>query len=122
MNPLFKERYIMVRADDAHVITDRDDVDERCFTHHGATVMAPNLAANVPGAVGKLAREFNSVGRQVWTQRLMVIHNHKIVSRNPIRLETDETLTARGPVEAEAQTRPSLDSARGQFTSTAEAA
>jgi hypothetical protein len=89
MMPVFKERLIGVRADDAHVITPNDSIDEKCFTHHGATVMAPNLAENVPGAVGKCAREFNRVGRQVWTPRLMVLFHHKIISRSPIRLEAE---------------------------------
>ncbi len=67
-----KERWIMVRAGDDHVILPEDSIDQRMATPYGV-VMAPNLACNVPFAVGKRASEFNSLARQVWTGRMMTV-------------------------------------------------
>jgi len=72
-------RWIMCKAPDEHVILENDSIDEPCLTHRGTVVMAPNLAANVPGAVGQPAREFNARGRQVWTGKLLRVENGKIV-------------------------------------------
>jgi len=78
MNEPIVERWIMCRAADDHVILEEDSIDERCLSHRGF-VMAPNLACNVPGAVGQRAQQFNAVGRQVWTGKMMKTCGGKIV-------------------------------------------
>lgn len=83
MNSLIQLRRISVRAKDTHVIREHDSIDEAIVTHRGM-VMAPNLACNVAGAVGQLARAFNSIGRQVWTPRMLPVSNHKIVRQGVV--------------------------------------
>lgn len=74
-----QQRWIMCRASNDHIILPEDSIDQPCLTHHGVVVMAPNLACNVTGAVGKKAREFNSVGRQVWTGQMLPVRAGKIL-------------------------------------------
>lgn len=75
-----QERLIMVKASDDHIIEKYDSIDEPCWTPRG-TVLAPRLACNVPGAVGKRAGEYNALGRQVWTGQMMLVKGGKIVAR-----------------------------------------
>lgn len=75
------QRLIMVKAPDDHVIKKYDSIDEPCWTPRG-TVFAPSLACNVPDAIGKLAREYNAVGRQVWTGKMMTVRGGKIIRQN----------------------------------------
>lgn len=74
-------RLIMVKAPDDHVIQKYDSIDEPCWTPRG-TVFAPSLACNVPDAVGKLAREYNAVGRQVWTGKMLPVRGGKLIRQN----------------------------------------
>lgn len=74
----------MAKADDDHIILPEDSIDQKMIvrTINDATpfsIMAPNLACNVVDAVGKTAKEFNSIGRQVWTGRFMKCLGEKIV-------------------------------------------
>ena len=75
-----QERLIMVKASDNHIIEKYDSIDEPCMSHRGL-VSAPRLAVNVPGAVGKCAAEYNALGRQVWTGRMMLVKGGKIIAR-----------------------------------------
>jgi len=75
-----RERLIMIKAADDHVIEEFDSINQPCWTPRGV-VMAPNLACNEPGVVGKLAGEFNAAGRQVWTAQLMIVRRDKIIRR-----------------------------------------
>lgn len=75
-----QERLIMVKAPDNHIVGKYDSIDEPCLSHRGL-VSAPRLAVNVPGAVGKRAGEYNALGRQVWTGRMMLVKGGKIIAR-----------------------------------------
>lgn len=76
-------RRISVKAKGSHVIGEFDSIDQPTFTG-SAVVMAPNLACNVPGAVGRLASDFNSAGRQVWTGRMLPVRDHKIIRQGVV--------------------------------------
>lgn len=72
------ERMIGVKAENGHMILPHDSIEELCMSHRGL-VMATRLAINLPDAVGCPAEKFNSIGRQVWTPKLLKTRNGKIL-------------------------------------------